>query len=327
MKRNFKQEIFELSQNGFNALALDIFNYQAKYNSVYANYLQLIGIRAENILSTDQIPFLPLEFFKNQEVVCEELPDNCQYFTSSSTSGTGVSKHFVTDISIYQTSFIKCFELRFGPITNFTFRFLLPSYLERQGSSLVYMAKHLMDISGKGSFYLDDLEKLNTDLQSDLLQNKPVMLFGVSFALLDFAEQFPQNLANVIVMETGGMKGRKAELTRMELHAAIKQNLNVRDVSSEYGMTELLSQAYSLKEGIFDCPPWMRVSVGQTTDPFAQERNGKTGNLKIIDLANLNSCCFLSTSDLGRKHKNGTFEVLGRFDHSEARGCNLMYGG
>lgn len=327
VKRNFKQEIFNLNQNEFNALALDIFKYQAKYNSVYAHYLQLIGVRAENILLTEQIPYLPIEFFKSQQVISEPLPENFQCFTSSSTTGTGESKHYVTDISLYHLSFIKAFELRFGPIKNFTFRFLLPSYLEREGSSLVYMANYFLNISGKGGFYLNDLEKLNTDLKSDIRLNKPVMLFGVSFALLDFAEQFPQDLAKVIVMETGGMKGRKSEITRIELHEVIKQNLKVSAVASEYGMTELLSQAYAVKDGIFECPPWMRVSVGQTTDPFALERIGKTGNLKIIDLANVNSCSFLSTSDLGRKHQNGTFEVLGRFDNSEARGCNLMYGG
>ena len=324
MRNSFKKGIFLTSPTGFNDLALEIFYYQAKYNPVYSKFLQLIDVRPERISGIAEIPHLPVEFFKNHEVSSINLNDQTPVFKSSSTSGQGISRHYVPDIELYHTSFTKCFEYQFGNIEDYTFRFLLPSYLERSDSSLVYMAEELLKISGKGGFYLNDLKKLAIDLTNDIKLRRKVILLGVSFALLDFAENYSMDLSNVIIMETGGMKGRRREITRRELHQFLMLKLNTAHIASEYGMTELLSQAYSIKGGIFNCPPWMKVTLGQTTDPFGIEKKGKTGRIKIIDLANIDSCCFLATSDLGRVHDDGSFEVLGRFDRSDARGCNLM---
>jgi len=322
---NFKDAILNVREDQFNQLALDLFYYQAKNNPVYSKYLHWIGVRPETILQIDKIPYLPIQFFKNHTVSSVNTYLPVFYFESSSTEGTGVSKHYIFDPTIYKTSLIKCFEFALGQIKDYTFRFLLPSYLERGKSSLVYMANNLLEISGRGGFYLHDHEKLASDLSKDLEQGKKVLLLGVSFALLDFAKNFPMDLHNVVVMETGGMKGRGPEIIRTELHALLKQNLNIEGVGSEYGMTELLSQAYALKDGRFICPPQMKVAVHQTTDPFTKEKYGKTGQLNIIDLANIESCCFIGTSDLGRMYEDGSFEVMGRFDNSVVRGCNLMY--
>ena len=324
LKNSFKQQIFKATPDSFNDLALDIFYYQAKNNPVYSKYLQLINIRPETVLEISKIPYLPIEFFKNHVVSCSPVNDQTTIFTSSSTTGVGTSNHYVADLNLYETSFIKGFEFHFGKIEDYTFRFLLPSYMERNGSSLVYMAEKLLKLSGKGGFYLNNFKQLSEDLLSDKENERKTILLGVSFALIDFAEAFKNDLSGLTVMETGGMKGRRKEITRPELHNFLQQNLNVNQIASEYGMTELLSQAYSLKDGIFNCPPWMKISIGQTTDPFGWEKPGKTGTLKIIDLANLDSCCFISTSDLGRLFDNGSFEVLGRFDSSDVRGCNLM---
>jgi hypothetical protein len=303
---------------------LEIFYYQAKNNPVYSKFLQLIDIRPESILDITQIPYLPIEFFKDHTISCQVVNDQTTVFTSSSTSGMGISRHYVPDIEIYHSSFIKSFEYHFGEVEEYTFRFLLPSYLERKGSSLVYMADKLLKISGKGGFYLDDYKKLAEDLISDKKKDRKVILLGVSYALMDFAQMYPIDLSGMIIMETGGMKGRKKELTREELHTFLMQKFNSSHIGSEYGMTELLSQAYSIKNGIFNCPPWMKISIGQTTDPFSLEKQGKTGNIKIIDFANIDSCCFISTSDLGRVFEDGSFEVLGRFDNSDVRGCNVL---
>lgn len=324
MENSFKQNVFLASTNGLNDLALEIFYFQAKYNPVYSKFLQLIDIRPESILNTDDIPYLPVEFFKDHCVSCQPVNDQTTVFTSSSTTGIGVSKHYVTDISLYHTSFIKCFEIHFGSVKDYTFRFLLPSYLERNGSSLVYMAQELLKISGKGGFYLHNFDKLAEDIIQDKKTGNKVILLGVSFALMDFAEKYPMDLSTFIIMETGGMKGKRKEMTRGELHSFLMKKWNTSHIASEYGMTELLSQAYSIKDGIFKCPPWMKISIGQTTDPFGLEKQGKTGNIKIMDLANVNSCSFINTSDLGRVYDDGSFEVLGRFDNSDVRGCNLM---
>ncbi|MFM9945537.1 MAG: acyl transferase [Bacteroidia bacterium] len=327
MRNSFKKKVFLTSATGFNDLALELFYYQAKYNSVYAKFLQLIDVRPENILEIDSIPYLPIDFFKDHNICCQSINDQTKVFTSSSTSGLGLSHHYVPDIELYHKAFIKSFEYQFGNIEDYTFRFLLPSYLERKGSSLVYMADKLLKISGKGGFYLNNLDKLAEDIIGDKKSGSKVILLGVSFALIDFAENYPMDLSRIIILETGGMKGRKKEITRNELHDFLMQKFNTTFIGSEYGMTELLSQAYSIKDGIFNCPPWMKISIGQTTDPFTMEKKGKTGNLKIIDLANIDSCSFISTSDLGRLNDDGSFEVLGRFDNSDVRGCNLLIAG
>lgn len=303
---------------------MELFYYQSKNNAVYAKFLRLIDIRPEQILEASEIPFMPIDFFKNFKVISGETNNDEICFTSSSTSGEGVSKHYVRDIQIYHEAFKNSFEYFFDKIDQYTFRFLLPSYLEREGSSLIYMAKEMLSISGKGGFYLNDFEQLKRDLESDKKSENPTLLLGVSFALLDFAEQFPMDLSHVSVMETGGMKGKRKEMVRDELHGFLRQQFKVEQIASEYGMTELLSQAYSIGNGIFKCPPWMKVYIGQTTDPFASEQLGKTGLIKIIDLSNIQSCAFIATSDLGRVYIDGSFEILGRFDHSDARGCNLM---
>lgn len=324
MNNSFKQRVFLATNTNFNELALEIFYYQAKYNPVYSKFLKLINKRLEYILDIEDIPYLPIDFFKNHAVSCNPINDKTPFFSSSSTTGQGASRHYLPDINLYHTAFTKSFEFQFGNIKDYTFRFLLPSYMERSGSSLVYMAEKLLKISGSGGFYLNNFAKLTDDLNEDKKLGRKIILLGVSFALLDFAEQFSLDLSGVTIMETGGMKGRRKEITRPELHNFLKQKLNVSQITSEYGMTELLSQAYSIKDGIFNCPPWMKISIGQTTDPLGLEKTGKTGTLKIIDLANIESCCFISTSDLGRASQDGSFEVLGRFDNSDVRGCNLL---
>lgn len=325
LKNGFKQRVFKVSESSFNALALDIFYYQAKYNPVYAKFLQLIDVRPESVLTIDQIPFLPVDFFKHQIVSCDNLDANSFYFSSSSTTGMGVSKHFLEDTSLYELAYQNSFEYAFGNPSAFTYRFLLPSYLERGGSSLVYMAEGLLKQSGKGGFYLHDYVSLAHDLEEDLAKGHKTILLGVSYALLDFAEQYPMDLSEIVVMETGGMKGKRAEMSRKALHAYLTKALNCAFIASEYGMTELMSQAYSISNGIYVNPPWMRIQIMESTDPFSPEQNGKTGQVNIMDLSAFNSCAFIATSDLGRKYDNGHFEIVGRHDYSEARGCNLMF--
>lgn len=305
-------------------MALEIFHFQAKNNQVYAKYLEFTHFKPDKIVEIGDIPFLPIELFKTLKVTSSAILENTLFFSSSSTTGQGISHHFVPDIEHYKMALRKSFEYQFGDIERFTFRFLLPSYLEREGSSLVFMAEELVNISKKGGFYLHNMDKLAHDLENDIKNNYEVILLSVSFALMDFAEKFPMDLSKVIVMETGGMKGRRAEIIRNELHSYLKKQLNSDKILSEYGMTELFSQVYSSGDGIFECPPWMKVIVNQTTDPFCREKTGRTGCINIIDLANIDSCCFIATTDLGRVYKNGCFEVLGRYDHSDVRGCNLM---
>lgn len=247
-------------------------------------------------------------------------------FTSSGTTGAKTSQHVVTDISLYEKSFLKAFEHFYGPVSHYCILALLPAYLEREGSSLVYMVDSLITKSrhSNSGFYLNNLDDLKKQLM--LLQKKgqKTLLIGVSFALLDLAETMRFPLKNTIVMETGGMKGRRREMIRSELHQILKNAFGVEQIHSEYGMTELLSQGYSKGHGIFNCPPWMKVLIRDTEDPLSIQKSGKNGGINIIDLANLNSCPFIATQDLGKVHPNGSFEVLGRFDHSDIRGCNLM---
>jgi len=247
-------------------------------------------------------------------------------FTSSGTTGTTTSKHHITDLRLYQESFLRAFELFYGPVSNFCILALLPSYLERQGSSLIYMVDSLIKKSSHPSsgFYLNNLNDLKNQLHSLQNDKKKVLLMGVSFALLDLAEIIDFPLKNTLVMETGGMKGRRKEMIRSELHSILKKAYGVEYIHSEYGMTELLSQAYSYGKGIFNCPYWMRILIRDTEDPLHYQRFGKSGGINIIDLANINSCSFIATQDLGKVYSNGSFEVLGRYDHSDVRGCNLM---
>ncbi|WP_242131282.1 LuxE/PaaK family acyltransferase [Aestuariivivens marinum] len=319
-------DIFNIqSENDFKTMAFKVFNYQFENNSVYRSFCDLLYIHPSDITSIKDIPFLPIQFFKSHRVLSSSKPIE-KIFSSSGTTGSVTSKHYVTDLSIYENSFQKGFEQFYGNIKDYVILALLPSYLEREGSSLIYMAEVLIKQSKhkESGFYLNNLTELKDLLIKLESEGKKTLLMGVSFALLDLVEQYQFQLKNTIVMETGGMKGRRKELIRAELHNTLKEGFGVSTIHSEYGMTELLSQAYSKGHGIFNCAPWMQVLTRDTEDALAIQDYGKSGGINIIDLANINSCAFIATQDLGRTHPNGTFEVMGRFDHSDIRGCNLM---
>jgi phenylacetate-coenzyme A ligase PaaK-like adenylate-forming protein len=260
-------------------------------------------------------------------VICKGN-DNNIVFSSSGTTGNQNSRHYVKDISLYEESFFRSFEMFFGKPDDYIILALLPSYLEREGSSLIYMVDHLMQKSDhpENGFYLHEYEELSGKLQILKNQGKKVILIGVSFALLDMAERHPLDFPDLVIIETGGMKGRRQELVREELHNRLKKAFSVDRICSEYGMTELLSQAYSMGEGLFMTPPWMKILIRDTNDPFTLIADGRTGGINVIDLANIHSCSFIATQDLGKMNKDGRFEVLGRFDNSDVRGCNLMVG-
>ena len=326
MDRKRIQQIFSISKTSeFEALALEIFLFQFQNNPVYRTYCDHLKKSPSTVNSVDDIPFLPIEFFKTRQVISSnEVP--AIVFESSGTTSSNPSKHFVTDIGLYQQSFLKGFNNFYGPPEDYCILALLPSYLEREGSSLVYMVNDLIQQSNhpNSGFYLNNLNDLKDRLNQLQNERTKTLLIGVSFALMDLAEQFPMSLKNVTIMETGGMKGRRQELIREELHTILKKAFNVSSIHSEYGMTELLSQAYSTGNGLFKCPPWMKIVTRDTEDPLSPQSHGKTGGINVIDLANVHSCSFIATQDLGKTHPNGTFEVLGRFDNSDIRGCNLM---
>ncbi len=313
------------SSSNYDALALEVFRYQAKHVAVYREFLELLGVDAERLNHVHEIPHLPVEMFKKFSIIAEGHTPQ-QIFTSSGTTGQITSQHPVADLSLYEESFGRCFELFYGDVRDYVVLALLPSYLERSGSSLVYMANNLIVRSGRSEsgFYLHNLAELSEKLQQLNAAGQKVLLLGVTYALLDLAEQFPQPLPHTTIMETGGMKGRRREMIREEVHAQLSGAFGSSQIHSEYGMTELLSQAYSNGSGIFRCPPWMRISIREMNDPLSLAAHGKTGGISITDLANLHSCSFIATSDLGKLNPDGSFEVLGRFDNSDVRGCNLM---
>ena len=319
-------KIFEIKTSSqFNKLALEIFNFQYDNNPIYQKYCSYLGKSGSNVNAVEDIPYLPIEFFKSKKVITKNQKPQI-VFESSGTTGQLVSKHYVARLAIYVKSYLKTFEHFYGNIEDYCVLALLPSYMEREGSSLIYMVKDLIKKSGnpKSGFYLDNKVDLLKTLESlDQSAGKSILI-GVSYALLDVCEHNSMNLKNTIIMETGGMKGRRTELVRDELHSILKNSFGLDAIHSEYGMTELLSQAYSKANGIFNCPPWMSVSIRETEDPLSTESFGKAGGINIIDLANIDSCSFIATQDLGRVYKDGSFEVLGRFDHSDVRGCNLM---
>lgn len=325
--------IFDLKgEKAFQELALGIFRYQAGANPVYKAWLNSLKIDPAGIDSVQNIPFLPIEFFKTQKVVCGTSSDHT-IFTSSGTSGAQQSKHYVEDISIYEKSYRKSFELFYGDIKDYAVFALLPSYLEREGSSLIYMVNDLIHLSGNkhSQFYLNNLDEMSGRLllREAFLKRtenagKKNLLIGVTYALLDLLEAHQFDLKNTMVMETGGMKGKRPEMIREELHESLCKGFGVNEIHSEYGMTELLSQAYSKGNGVFDCPPWMKILIRDTNDPFTLLPSGKSGGINVIDLANINSCSFIATQDLGKSSDDGSFEVLGRFDNSDVRGCNLL---
>lgn len=321
-----KNKIFTISSEAeFDRVALEVFRFQHENNNVYRNFCDLLKIEKEKIVRLEQIPFLPIQFFKSHQVVSSTNKPEAIY-TSSGTSGSVPSKHFVTDLSLYEKSFTHSFEQFYGKITDYVVLALLPSYLERKGSSLVHMANAFIKQSNypESGFYLDNLSELATTLKKMDSEGKKVLLIGVSFALLDLVENFHFQLKNTVVMETGGMKGRRKELIRSELHAILSQGFGVEKIHSEYGMAELLSQAYSKGNGVFEAPPQLRILIRDTEDPLQILPDHKNGGVNIIDLANLYSCAFIATQDLGKKLTDTSFEILGRFDNSDIRGCNLL---
>ncbi|WP_108245915.1 LuxE/PaaK family acyltransferase [Muricauda brasiliensis] len=326
MKQFDTHRIFNINNaDKFEEVALDIFKFQYENNEVYRDFCIHLRKSPQSVSTTLDIPFLPISFFKKHRVISTQK-ESQTIFTSSGTTQSTTSKHFVPDIGLYEESFLRAFELFYGKPKDFCILALLPSYLEREGSSLIYMVNSLIAKSGHPSsgFFLHNLDELHDKLKQLEQKGTKTLLIGVSFALLDLVEQFPSTLTNTTVMETGGMKGRRKELIREELHQILEKGLGVEHIHSEYGMTELLSQGYSKGSGIFETPPWMKIITRDTEDPLSIQPHGKTGGINVIDLANLYSCSFIATQDLGKIHPNGTFEVLGRFDDSDIRGCNLM---
>ncbi|WP_339336796.1 MULTISPECIES: LuxE/PaaK family acyltransferase [unclassified Croceitalea] len=318
--------IFLIKNAGdFDLLAYEVFKFQYRNNTVYQTFCNHLNKTPQYVKEVSNIPFLPIEFFKSKKIVSSTDAPKI-VFESSGTTGTATSKHQVTDINIYEKSYLKGFQHFYGPIEDYCVLALLPSYLEREGSSLIYMVDDLISKSNHtdSGFYLHDVRALKEKLNQLESAGTKTLLIGVSFALLDLVEQFQFSLNNTIVMETGGMKGRRKELIRSELHEILKKGFGVAYIHSEYGMTELLSQAYSMGNGTFNCPPWMKIVTRDTENPLEIQKVEKTGGINIIDLANINSCSFIATQDLGKTYSDGSFEVLGRFDHSDIRGCNLM---
>lgn len=334
MQCQWKDKILNVTEQEFEKLALALFHFQYENNTVYRQYVDALRVDVETVQSLSRIPFLPIRFFKSH-LIKTTVFDTATIFESSGTTGSINSRHFVKDSELYKESFTKTFELFYGPAKDWCIIGLLPSYLERQNSSLVYMVKELIELSDheNSGFYLTEFEKLFNVLKELEKKKQPTLLIGVTFGLLDFAEAYsarihPDLFSNAIVMETGGMKGRRREMIRQEVHDILKRSFHVPVIHSEYGMTELLSQAYSDGNGIFKCPPWMKVLVRDDEDPLhVRHLEGVrhiSGAINIIDLANVYSCSFIATDDAGKIFPDGSFEVLGRMDNSDLRGCSLM---
>ncbi len=319
-----KKLISKHNEKSFSDIALQLFHYHILNNSAYARFCQALHVCHDSVNRVEDIPFLPVSLFRSHCVMA--VSDYDCIFESSGTFGIETSKHYVHDVSLYEESFCSAFEYFYGSLSGYTVLALLPSYLERKGSSLVYMAEKMIRMSQHelSGFYLDEFDKLHEVLQDLSRRKQKTLLLGVSFALLDFVNTFNLHFPELIVMETGGMKGRKREITRDELHEILKHGFGVSRIHSEYGMTELLTQAYSKGEGVFRCPPWMKVFVRDSLEPQRIRKDGKTGGINIIDLANMYSCPFIATDDLGKVYEDGSFEVLGRIDQSAIRGCNTM---
>ena len=319
-------DLFSISsQKQFEKIALKVFRFQYEHNNVYRNFCDLLNTDAQKVKSLQQIPFLPIQFFKSHDVL-SNVNQVQTTFTSSGTTGMITSKHLVTDVTLYEESYRKAFSQFYGNIEDYVILALLPSYLEREGSSLIYMVEDLIQLTNNNhsGFYLHNHDELIEKLIQLDDSGQNVILIGVTYALLDLIEKRNFDLKNTIIMETGGMKGKRKEMIREELHYDLCEGFGVSSIHSEYGMTELLSQAYSLGNGIFECPNWMQILVRDTEDALTYVDTEKTGGINVIDLANINSCAFIATQDLGKKYPNNTFEVLGRFDNSDIRGCNLM---
>jgi phenylacetate-coenzyme A ligase PaaK-like adenylate-forming protein len=321
-------EIFNIAnQKQFQKFALQIFRFQYENNDVYKNFCDLLKINPSSVKTLQQIPFLPIQFFKTHKILSSAQAVQT-IFTSSGTTGSQTSQHFVTDVLLYEQSYLKAFSNFYGNIEDYVFLALLPSYQERSGSSLIHMVNDLVEKTNNpnSGFFLYNHDDLILKVQELNATNQNIILIGVTFALLDLIESnnLKDVFKNVIIMETGGMKGRRTEMIRQELHEKLNNGFGTTAIHSEYGMTELLTQAYSLGNGIFECPNWMQINIRDTEDALTYLPNGKTGGINVIDLANINSCAFIATQDLGKKRSDNTFEVLGRFDNSDIRGCNLM---
>ncbi len=327
MISGLQERIFTIdSQQTFQDAALEIFEYQAENNKVYRCFLQAINSNPRLITDIKGIPFLPVEFFKSHKIITgNSKPD--KVFESSGTTGTSKSRHYVASAKLYEESLLRAFRIFYGDPSNYTIAALLPSYAERENSSLIYMMKCIIEKSEDpfSGFFTDNIDNMLSGIWKSIGKGRKAILIGVSYALLDLAEKYAPDLSGAIVMETGGMKGKRKEITRDELHSVLKQKLNVSAIHSEYGMTELLSQAYSEGEGKFLCPPWMKILIRDPRDPMSVlEGPCETGCINVIDLANIHSCSFIATSDLGKLNSDGSFGVLGRFDNSDIRGCNLL---
>ncbi len=326
---NNENTLFNIaSEKEFLEHSLSIFNYQAAQNAVYSQWIKLLKIEPSSVKKLEQIPFLPIEFFKKHEVISSPLTQDSIKFTSSSTTSQTPSTHIVNDISVYEKSFLKGFELFYGKPSGYCILALLPNYLQRKGSSLVYMCDRLIKDSkhSLSGFFLDETDKLIGIIDELKKTKQKVILIGVSYALMDLCDRGIQLNENFIVMETGGMKGTRKELLKSELHTYLKNGFKINNIHSEYGMTELLSQAYSLGNEEFVSPPWMRFLIREVDDPLKIRTDHKTGGINVIDLANVNSCSFIATKDLGKINTNGKLELMGRYDNSDVRGCNLMFG-
>lgn len=324
---NIEKQIFEIKSDfEFNEAAISVFQLQYLHNSIYKSFIDSLKIKPESITKFIDIPFLPIEFFKSKNIICGEIKPEATCFSSSGTTGQITSKHYVNFISVYENSFTKGFQLFYGDIKDYCVLALLPSYLERGGSSLVYMANQLIKDSNHplSGFYLNNLDELVETITELKKRNKKTILLGVSYALLDLADKNIHLNENFIVMETGGMKGKREELTKEALHNRLKESFKLNTIHSEYGMTELLSQSYSIADGIYKTVPWKRVLIRDVNDPFNYVAIGKTGGINVIDLANLYSCSFIETKDLGKIYNDNSFEIVGRFDVSDLRGCNLL---
>jgi phenylacetate-coenzyme A ligase PaaK-like adenylate-forming protein len=326
MTQSYEERLFSVNDLSFEQLALEVFRFQFQRQSIYRYFCMGLGKTPENVITLSDIPFLPISFFKTHPIICEGKAAEA-VFESSGTTGSHVSKHWVADTSLYIESFTRCFRLFYGAPQHYHILALLPSYAQRKSSSLVVMAEHLMRQSNKpeNGFFMNDFQELAARLAALEFQQQPTILLGVTYALLDFAEQFPMKLHHTIVMETGGMKGRKKEMLRAEVHKKLTAAFGLSAIHAEYGMTELLSQSYSQGNGIFRTPQWMKVLVRDVYDPMSISGENRSGALNVIDLANVYSCSFIATDDFGTVYENGTFEVLGRLENSDIRGCNLLY--
>ena len=326
-----RKRIFSNAETEFDSIALDMFHFQFRENAFYHDYCSAIKVKPESVTSIEKIPFLPIQFFKSRDIVTTSFSPEIIFESSGTTTSTN-SRHLIKDLGIYEESFEKTFAAFYGPVSNFCIIGLLPSYLERMNSSLVWMVNDLVNKSGhaESGFYLYDHGRLREQLEENERTGQQTLLIGVTYALLDFFEANPLPLKHTIIMETGGMKGRRVELPRESVHNFIRERTGVAAVHAEYGMTELLSQAYAKNDGLFRCPPWMKVILRAEDDPFEIKLpnqivgTSQNGVINVIDLANIFSCAFIATDDVGKLYNDGSFEVLGRLDNSDIRGCSLM---